>query len=108
MSLSIDVDQIAGVLLADGWHEVDFDENTSSFRLDAYEFIQTHKGKADDVLHGGGQGGICSTGAVWQEKGHLVYCPLTAILAVRVRMKNATPKKLIAVPTGPRKIRRAP
>ncbi len=82
MSLAIDVDRVTQVLLADGWHEVEFSGSTSSFSLDAYEFIQGHEGKADDVLHGGGQGGICATGATWQEKGATFFCPLTAILAV--------------------------
>jgi hypothetical protein len=88
MGLSIDVNLVTQVLLADGWHKVDFNNNAGSFSLDAYEFIQKHEGKADDILHGGGQGGICSTGATWQEKGASFFCPLTAILAVRYDAKG--------------------
>lgn len=40
MSLAVDVDRVAQVLLADGWHTVDFNEGVSSFDLDAYEFIR--------------------------------------------------------------------
>lgn len=106
MSLSIDVDRVTEVLLADGWHKVDSHEGTSSFALDAYEFIQKHEGRREpDILHGGGLGGICSTGATWQEKNSIMYCPLTAILAVRVRTQYATPTQ---VPTGVGKVRRFP
>lgn len=84
MSLAIDVDRVTTVLLADGWHKVEF----NSFGLDAYEFIRAHEGKADDVLHGGGQGGVCSMGATWQEKSASFFCPLTAILAVRYDAKS--------------------
>jgi hypothetical protein len=77
MSLAIYVDQVAEVLLTDGWHKV------NKFTLDAYEFIQKRDGKEPIVLHGGGQGGVCSTGATWEEKGASFFCPLTAILAVR-------------------------
>ena len=74
-------------------YKVDLDGGISSFTLDAYEFIQDREtGKAPITLHGGGQGGICSTGATWQEKGALFFCPLTAILAVRYdRTKKMTP-----------------
>jgi hypothetical protein len=77
MSLAINVDKVAEVLLTDGWHTVE------SFTLNSYEFIQVREGKEPLVLHGAGQSGVCSTGATWQEKGASFYCPLTAILAVR-------------------------
>lgn len=91
MGLSIDVDRVAAVLLADGWHKVDFDKGVSSFAIDAYEFIrESGQGKAPDLLHGGGQGGVCSTGAIWAEKGAAFFCPLTSILAVRYDSKRKT------------------
>jgi hypothetical protein len=98
MSLAIDVHRVTQVLLADGWHKVDFDDGgNSSFTLDAYEFIQKREtGKASETLHGGGQGGVCSTGATWQEKGASFYCPLTAILAVRYDARKMAP----GIPTG--------
>ena len=91
MSQAMDVDQVAAVLLADGWHKVD------SFGLGAWEFVQ-------EAHTGGGRTWTCSEGAMWQEKGLSFYCPLTAILAVRVQ--NATPKKPTAVPTGVGRVRR--
>ena len=72
MSLFIEVDQVAAVLLADGWHTV----KDRSFYLDAYEF------QHDGVLLGGAD--VCSTGAIWTEAdGAIVCCPLTAVLAIR-------------------------
>lgn len=90
MSIAIDVDNVASVLLEDGWHEV----ADGSFSLDAYEFIwwsrprQNERGGDNDpdVLHGGGQGGVCATGFDFTEKGWdglRIAGPLTAILAVR-------------------------
>jgi hypothetical protein len=98
MSLAIDVHRVTQVLLADGWHKVDFDDGgNSSFTLDAYEFIQKRgTGKASETLHGG-QGGVCSTGATWQEKGAIFFCPLTAILTVRY---DATKKMTPGIPTA--------
>jgi hypothetical protein len=69
------------VLLADGtddwWHIED-----GTFDLDAYEYIED----TGLVLHGGGQGGICSTGFRFQiNGGDWVAGPLTAIVAVRYR-----------------------
>lgn len=78
MSLNIEVDDVQQVLLADGWHTVAHD----SFEIDAYEFHHLER----DRLLGGVAEGVCSTGAVWTEKdGAQVYCPLTAILAVRTK-----------------------
>lgn len=93
MSLLIDIDRVTEVLLADKWHTVD----NGSFSLDAYEFIEEGEGGKKIVLHGGGQGGVCSTGATWQEKSASFYCPLTAILAVRYGSKK---KIAPGIPTG--------
>ena len=77
MSLSIDVDKVIGVLLADGWHEVGGD----SFTLDAYEYLS-----GDQLVHGGGQSGVCVTGFEFTDiGGYVIAGPLTAIHAVRRR-----------------------
>ena len=83
MSLDIDVEKVTGVLLADGWHNV----TSKSFILDAYEYSH--------AFHGGGQSGVCATGASWKEAGGSVvlYCPLTAILAVKTKGESAKKKK---------------
>jgi hypothetical protein len=36
MSLAIDIDQVTGVLLADGWHDV----VDVSFEIDSYEYLR--------------------------------------------------------------------
>ena len=78
MSLYIEVDDVAAVLLADGWHRV----KDKSFELDSYEFAH---GETPRLL-GGVCEGVCSTGAVWTEPdGAQIYCPLTAVLAVRTK-----------------------
>jgi len=78
MSLYIEVDDVQAVLLPDGWHKV----KNNSFDLDSYEF---HHGDYPRVL-GGNIEGVCSTGAMWTEvDGAQVYCPLTAVLAVRTK-----------------------
>ena len=77
MSLWIDLDRVAAILLSDGWHHVTND----SFDLDAYEYHDD----GDALLLGGQVAGVCSTGAKWQEaSGTWVVCPLTAILAVQL------------------------
>ena len=73
MSLSLEVKQVSGVLLADGWHTV----AEQSFDLDAYEY-----------WHGGHmrqKEGVPATGAKWREPdGTMVVCPLVSVLAVRL------------------------
>ena len=79
MSLRIQVTTIVGILLADGWHNV----MPETLDLDAYELF-------DDKLplHLGGQGGVCPTGATWQEEEGDIWlsAPLTSILAVREKI----------------------
>jgi len=41
MSLAIDIDKVATVLLADGWHTVEDD----SFDIDAYEYVAHPDGR---------------------------------------------------------------
>ena len=78
MSLAINVDLVTHVLLADGWHTVHGD----SFDLDAYEYMH----EKNPIVKGGSVAGVPSTGAVWLESdGTRIMCPLTSVLAVRVK-----------------------
>jgi len=89
MSLAIDIDQVSDVLLADGWHHVEFAKGQSTFVIDAYEFLEHREKGRDPLVHvsGGTVAGVTSTGAKWLErelgKSYVVTCPLTAILAVK-------------------------
>jgi hypothetical protein len=114
MSLGIDVDAVTGVLLADGWHEVDWRDGTrlvphperamdsahetcevSTFMLDSYEYLDVdvfehdmRKGRTNSsgVLLGGGNcEGVPSTGFGFREGCNCIFGPLTALLAVRTR-----------------------
>jgi hypothetical protein len=78
MSLAIETDTVAGVLLADGWHPV----KEKTFDLDAYEFVH-----GETLIHGGGKGGVCAAGFTFVESSSdmVLAGPLTAILAVRYR-----------------------
>lgn len=85
MSLAIQTDRIAAVLLADGWHECVI----GSFDVDAYEYMW-----GDELLHGGGNSGVCATGVAFKKvmsaKSYaMVYTPLTAILGVRFQHDDA-------------------
>ena len=81
MSLATDVDTVTQVLLADGWHKV----KGASFATDAYEYM--YQGEA--VLAGGQVAGVPSTGAEWTEpNGTHIACPVTAILAVKIKPKK--------------------
>ena len=42
MSLAIDVDRVAAILLIDGWHKVAERDGKSSFGMDAYEYLEPH------------------------------------------------------------------
>lgn len=89
MSLTIDVDRVAAVLLGDGWHQV----ATRSFNIDSYEYIWTD-GDTRTLLHEGGRSGVCATGFTFLEDldenaggayvgDEVRVCgPMTAILAV--------------------------
>ncbi len=90
MSLSIDVDEVTAVLLADGWHEV----KKESFALDAYEFVRfgseerRQSGDPMDVISDPDS----STGFAFIEGPDTRVCgPITAILAVRVEETRAGP-----------------
>lgn len=82
MSLNIKIESVAGVLLADGWHEV----KNNSFTIDAYEF-STGSIKTDDwiaLLGGGDEELITKRGAGWNEGARYICCPLSSILAVKI------------------------
>lgn len=82
MSLAIDVDRITAVLLPDGWHTV----ADQSFTIDAYEYLWNPPGTRHDpdVLHGGGQSGVCASGFAFRSPDESTIAgPLTAIAAVR-------------------------
>ena len=69
MSLAIDVRAVRMVLLNDGWHRV----VKESFIVDVHGYQS-----GEDVVP------VPGTGATWLEGDDTrVYCPLTAILAVR-------------------------
>jgi hypothetical protein len=82
MSLNIEINKVARVLLTDGkWHRIEED----SFDLDAYEYCD-----GDELVFGGGQDKplVPATGATWIEDfadhtfKRRVFCPVSAILAV--------------------------
>lgn len=75
MSLSIEVDDVRRVLLADGWHPV----RGGSFSLDSYEFVY-----GEQILLGGGRcEGVPSIGFEFVDpEGVRVSGPLTSIIAV--------------------------
>ena len=81
MSLAIDVDKVCAVLLADGWHQVDWARGrdgqwSSSFSYDAYEYTYGDHYVQDDKNS--------STGYEFWE-GMLRVCgPMLAILSVKV------------------------
>lgn len=79
MSLAINPANVTGVLLADGWHDVE----PGSFAIDAYEYVEPDGFVA---LGGGTVAGVPSTGfafALAAEDQFGITGPLTSILAVR-------------------------
>lgn len=89
--MSINVDEVGAVLLADGWHFVQAlvdNPACGSFDFDAYEFVEPHvevRADAALIMHGMGRAGICPTAATWidKESGVRLSCPLTSVLAVQ-------------------------
>lgn len=89
MSLLIEIDKVTEVLLADGWHVVDWNApgKVSSFEIDAYEFLryradENHRDHVTAV--GGGEvSGVSAVGATWQTAGIQIACPFPSILAVK-------------------------
>jgi hypothetical protein len=85
MSLAVDVDRIASVLLLDGrWYDIDKrDDFVSSFTVDAYELVCGQQNGA--LVHASGDGGVCATGYAFRSGGVVVAGPLTGIVAVKYR-----------------------
>ena len=86
MSLAIDTDLVAAVLLIDGWHEV----AGNSFDLDSYEFMWEGR-----CVFGGGQDKLVpATGFGFNtESGTRIAGPITSVLAVRYnKAKKGSPK----------------
>ena len=81
MSLAINIDRISGVLLADGWEDVE----VGTFTLDAYELVERNDDGSSHMWHAGGAHGICSQGFRFEcrEGSGVIAGPLTSILAVR-------------------------
>ncbi len=90
MSLAIDVDKVAEVLLPDGeWYKV----ANGSFNLDSYEYIWDTSGEKGGVFEnsfmtvfGGGNSKevIAATGASWRDvESRMYFCPLNSVLAVK-------------------------
>lgn len=85
MSLAINPRTISHVLLAgqSEWIEVDM----GSFYIDSYEYVYPPANEHYHVAHGGGQGGITSSGFSFRENGRpgpeQISGPLTAIVAVK-------------------------
>jgi hypothetical protein len=78
MSLPIEVESVIGVLLKDGWHEVE----DKSFEIDAYQYLREGVPTPD----GGQIGGASSLGATWKERGgSWVACAFPAIMAVKYK-----------------------
>lgn len=76
MSLAIQVDDVAQVLLADGhWYLVE----DVSFDLDSYEFLH-----GEVLVQPGGHYGVCASGFTFKHAGAWMSGPLTAILAVKM------------------------
>jgi hypothetical protein len=83
MSLEIQINDVVGVFMDDGWHTV----VESSFLIDAYEFLE-----GEHPMMGGGMvAGVSDTGARWKEPdGSYVACPVPAIKAVRYKPEHGT------------------
>lgn len=84
MSLAIDVDRVAAVMVGNTWHEV----ADTSFVLDAYEYIEPHPDPDGDPfvhLYGGRETLVPATGFQFRDQatGALMFGPLTSIQAVR-------------------------
>jgi hypothetical protein len=93
MSPKINTDSVDGGMLADGWHKVD----KNSFEMDSYEFSgeKDSMEQGDRRLSGGQEKLVPAAGATWTEPdGTKIFCPTTAILAVRYAPKKESARAL--------------
>jgi hypothetical protein len=78
MSLYINIEKVYAVCVGNRWTQIE----EGSFDLDSYEFQHD-----DNLLHGGGQGGLCATGfrgkVIDDPIGGFIQGPLTALQGVR-------------------------
>ena len=51
MSLAIDIEKVSDVLLADGWHHVEFARGKSTFFIDAYDFLERREEGKNPLIH---------------------------------------------------------
>lgn len=100
MSLGIDVDRVTHVLLADGWHRCDWQQDeqsrqrrlVSTLTFDAYEYLWYHDPSdrwSPTLIASGIEGLVPYTGFSFIEDGSPVLGPLTSILAVKTGNKPA-------------------
>ena len=96
MSFSIDIDEVAAVLLDDGrWYEV----KPKTFEIGQYEFIEARHEFEDKTVWNGPASGPGSGGALWCEPdvvvsgfkpraGDWMFCPVASIKALRITTKK--------------------
>ncbi|OQB75657.1 MAG: hypothetical protein BWX92_02532 [Deltaproteobacteria bacterium ADurb.Bin135] len=90
MSLSININKVTDVLLADGWHKV------KSFDLDSYEYVDPEWFESYNqkwILHKGGESKITATGFVFisddpTEYGVTIKGPLSSIIAIKEKTEG--------------------
>jgi hypothetical protein len=86
MSLAIDVERVSAVQITGQWYDVlPTADGVSSFSIDAYEFVWDHGEGNIEVMHGGGENGICSKGAIFKHTlNEWIAVPFDRIQAVKV------------------------
>lgn len=87
MSLTIDINTVYAVLLADGWHDVaTLPNGDTSFHIDSYEYLSGDPNDAGYlvILGAGTEPLIPTHGFEFAEgNGGHIAGPLTAIIAIR-------------------------
>ena len=79
MSLAIDIDRVAAVLLNDGWHNVAWHtDGKSSFDLDSYEIGTSWHKNRPRILNDGGPGFFF----ISDDTGQRIMGPFSSLLAL--------------------------